>query len=257
MNQQIRIRPYYQRYKIWILAGIGLLLLLLLWRGCRSDDKQWQYIQPYGIRLPLKYDIHGIDVSHHNRRIDWKKVRQMEAGGVKLQFAFIKATEGATHIDRQFSRNWREAKAAGLLRGAYHFYHPRRNPQKQADNFIKQVDLQPGDLAPVLDFEIDRGVPDEELIDGLRIWLTQVEAHYHIKPIIYTNANFYKRYIVGNFDGYPLWIADYSNTQLNRYDTDKLVFWQHNKSGYVNGIQGFVDFNVFVPDADELSKICL
>ncbi|GAA4467281.1 glycoside hydrolase family 25 protein [Nibrella saemangeumensis] len=256
MSQSVSLRTLYIRYKLWVWLGLGLLLVGLVWRGCRAD-KQWQHIKPFGIRMPLKYDVHGIDVSHHNRRIDWKRVSQMQAGGIRLQFAFIKATEGATHIDRQFARNWREAKAAGLLRGAYHFYHPRRDPKRQADNFIRQVKLQRGDLAPVLDFEIDRGIPAEELIDGLRIWLTQVEAHYDIRPIIYVNANFYKRYIAGNFDDYPLWIADYSNTQLTRYDTDKLVLWQHNKNGYVNGIQGFVDFNVFVPDPDELKKICL
>ncbi|GAB2581104.1 glycoside hydrolase family 25 protein [Spirosoma areae] len=246
-----------RRYGVWI--ALLLIVLVTFWivRFRRPDAMNWQFVRAFGIRLPMRYSIHGIDVSRHNDRINWERVRQMEAGGVRLQFVFIKATEGATLTDKQFVKNWQEAKKSTLRRGAYHFYHPTRDPLKQATNFIRHVDLDAGDFAPVVDFEVINGQSDETIVDGLRLWLETVEKHYQARPIIYTNGNLYRRYIKGNLDEYPLWIADYSTQHLRRYNADKLYLWQHNQNGWVQGIRGQVDFNVFVMDENRLRDICL
>ena len=258
MRSRVLAKILTRQYSFWI----ALLLLLLtgfwVWRSCnREVDKDWQYIKAFGIRLPMHYTVHGIDVSRHNSRINWKRVATMQTNGLRLQFVFIKATEGATLADKSFSQNWREARKANLRLGAYHFYHPTRDPIKQANNFIKRVTLKEGDFAPVLDFEVVNGVADDELIDGLRLWLETIEQHYNVRPIIYTNASLYKRYIKKNFDVYPLWIADYSNTHLRNYNADKLYIWQHSQNGWVEGIRGKVDFNTFVQDPERMNEICL
>ena len=126
-----------RRYGLWIAAALIILVTFWVVRSRRPDELNWQFVQAFGIRLPMRYGIHGIDVSKHNDRINWERVRQMEANGVKLQFVFIKATEGATLADKHFSKNWREAKKSAMRRGAYHFYHPTRDPLKQANNFIR------------------------------------------------------------------------------------------------------------------------
>ena len=247
-----------RRYGIYLIAGL-FALIALFWvkRSWRQEQMDWQFVPTFGIRLPMHYGIHGIDVSKHNARIDWQRVQQTEANGVRLQFVFIKATEGATLSDKQFDRNWREAAKSDLRRGAYHFYHPTRDPLKQANNFIRNVTLKPGDFAPVVDFEVTNGQSETIIVDGLRQWLETVEEHYSARPIIYTNRNLYQRYIKGNFANYPLWIADYSTKDLNRYDPDQLYLWQHSQAGWVKGIRGKVDFNVFVLDENRLGEICL
>src|SRR5690349_2704594 len=63
------------------------------------------------------YPVRGIDVSHHQNEIDWRKVAHDD-----VSFAFIKATEGGDHRDTRFATNWKEAQAAGLKVGAYHFF---------------------------------------------------------------------------------------------------------------------------------------
>ena len=258
MRIRVLIKFILRRHGWWILASV-ILLVGLIWffRSRPNDDMNWQFVRAFGIRLPMRYGIHGIDVSRHNDRIDWQRVGGMEAGGVRLQFVFIKATEGATLADKQFAKNWREAKGAELRRGAYHFYHPTRDPLKQARNFIQHVALNAGDFVPVVDFEVTNGQSDQTIINGLRLWLKTVEDHYHARPIIYTNKNLYRRYVRGNLDAYPLWIADYSTKQLRAYKADKLYLWQHNPNGWVRGIRGQVDFNVFVMDADRLGEICM
>jgi lysozyme len=257
MKIRVLVTFLLNRYGLWILSLVVVIGLILIALPSRKVDMDWRFVQAFGIRLPMHYAIHGIDVSRHNDRIDWKRVRQMEAEGVRLQFVFVKATEGATLADKNFTKNWREAKKSSLRRGAYHFYHPTRDPIKQAKNFIRIVELSEGDFAPVVDFEVTNGQSMRTIIGGLRLWLETVEEHYHVRPIIYTNKNLYRRYIDGNLDQYPLWIADYSTEHLRDYDPDKLYLWQHSQTGWVQGIRGRVDFNVFVMDERKMKDICL
>ena len=107
----------------------------------------------FGIPIPTEYEIHGIDVSRYQQNIAWDAVKEMEVGPVKLGFAFIKATEGVNNVDPYFKRNWRQARKAGMVRGAYHFFIASKDGKTQAANFIDRVELVSGDLPPVLDVE--------------------------------------------------------------------------------------------------------
>ena len=75
-----------------------------------------------------------------------------------------------------------------------------------------------------------------------------VEKQYGVKPLIYTNIDFYKNYLQNGFDNYPIWIAHYLQPVKPRIER-KWSFWQHNESGRVNGIKTPVDFNVFSGDS--------
>ena len=255
MRFRVLVEFIFRRYGLRIAAAA--LILISFWAiwSRQPSAMDWRYVQAFGIQLPMRYIIHGIDVSRHNDRINWSRVREMEAEGVRLKFVFIKATEGATLADKHFEKNWREAQNVAIHRGAYHFYHPTRDPLKQANNFIRHVTLESGDFVPVVDFEVINGQSDETIVNGLRQWLETVENHYRVLPIIYTNGNLYRRYIKGNLDKYPLWIADYSTKHLRSYDADKLYLWQHSQNGWVQGIRGQVDFNVFVMDEERMEEI--
>src|SRR3546814_20329076 len=81
------------------------------------DDYHYKHIDSFGIHIPTRYEIHGIDVSRYQGRIDWEKVAAMESDGIRISFAYIKATEGMMLIDHRFKRNWRESREPGILRG--------------------------------------------------------------------------------------------------------------------------------------------
>ena len=100
------------------------------------------------------FGLHGIDVSHYQKKIDWGKVAAQD-----VHFAFIKATEGETYKDSFFCENWASIKAAGIKRGAYHFFRPTLSAEMQATNFIEMTELGNGDIAPVLDVEVADGNP--------------------------------------------------------------------------------------------------
>ena len=202
----------------------------------------------FGIALPSGFDIHGIDVSHHQGLIRWDRVRAMKEKSVRLGFSFIKATEGITRVDPRFSRNWRNAKQSGMVRGAYHFFLANRDASKQAANFISTVKLEKGDLPPVLDVEETYGVDHAVLRKRVRQWLQEVERHYGEQPIIYTSADFYSRVLGSEFDAYPLWVAHYIRRREPRIGRT-WQFWQYSETGQVNGVAAKVDFNVFNGDS--------
>lgn len=213
----------------------------------------------FDIRIPGNYEVHGIDVSKWQSKIDWKRVRNMKVNDIRFHFAFIKATEGSWLTDPQFVGNWENAKKNGLTRGAYHFFLPHINAKHQAIHFIKTVKLRSGDLPPVVDVEETYGMSGDQIRKGTKQFMDIVEKHYGIKPILYTNRDFYKRYFADQpeFKPYLLWIAHYHVDQLSLPDDASWHFWQHSDRGRVNGIQEKVDFNVFRGDSLALRRICL
>jgi lysozyme len=208
----------------------------------------------FEIDLPVNYAIHGIDVSRYQHNIDWKAVQAMEDKQVKIGFAFIKATEGLGRVDNGFRRNWYNAKQALMPRGAYHFFISSKSGKAQAENFIETVKLSRGDLPPVLDIESTNGASAADIQQRAKDWLLMIEKHYKVRPIIYTNIDFYDNFLDGKFDDYPLWVAHYYVKDKPRIKRNWII-WQHNEKGRVNGIDAFVDFNVFNGDSAAFKKL--
>jgi lysozyme len=175
---------------------------------------------------------------------------------VQLGFAFIKATEGNGNTDPQFRRNWKKAKSADVIRGAYHFFIASKDGRTQAENFIKKVELESGDLPPVLDVEQRYGASKAQLQKEVKEWLEIVENYYHVKPFIYTNVDFYNQNLGSDFDDYPLWVAHYYQQEQPRISR-KWQFWQHSDQGNVNGITSKVDFNVFKGDSTDFKSLLI
>lgn len=210
----------------------------------------------FGIVIPESYSIHGIDVSKYQSIIAWEEVKAMKVRNIQLGFAFIKATEGIGNTDPQFKHNWKKTKENTIIRGAYHFFIASKDGRMQAENFIDKVELEPGDMPPVLDAEQLNGATTEQLKKEMKKWLDIVETYYGVKPIIYTNVDFYRRNLGSEFDSYPLWIAHYYQTEQPRIQRG-WIFWQHSDEGRVNGIVSKVDFNVFAGDSLEFKNLLI
>ncbi len=196
----------------------------------------------------------GIDVSVYQDNVDWATV-----AGQGIVYGFAKATEGATSSDTLFARNWKEMRSQGIVRGAYHFFRPGRDPVQQVDNFLKVVGaIEPSDLAPVLDLEIMDGLDAKTVIDRAIKWLEVMETRTGRKPILYTFPNYWEEKLgnPANFAGYPLWIANFgTKTPYVPSAWKGWVFHQYSESGVLQGISGNVDLNQFNGDLDALQKL--
>lgn len=210
----------------------------------------------FGIDMPPNYSIHGIDVSSHQKYIHWQAVKEMEIKKIKIDFAFIKATEGLNDTDKYFAKNWKKLKENKIPRGAYLFFLATKSGKKQAENFIKSVQLSSGDLPPVVDIEQLYGVPAATMRLRVKECLQTLENTYKVKPIIYSYVDFYENYLGKDLNEYPLWIAHYFEKDKPRIARE-WMFWQHSEKAKVNGITTNVDFNVFKGDTTDFKKILI
>lgn len=197
------------------------------------------------------FAVHGVDVSHYQSKVHWDSVAQQS-----FHFAFVKATEGESYVDSLFGHNWPEIRRVGMKRGAYHFFRPTLTAETQFANFVRNVQMLPGDLPPVLDVEVIDDATKVELITRVRTWLYLTEIRYNIKPILYSNQKFYNRYLAGHFDDYPVWIARYSSRRPELAYKRSWHFWQYGNKGKIAGVNGYVDFNVFDGSLLELEQMC-
>lgn len=231
------------------LVVIGLVAILLI--GLR-----YAFYQGY-IRMNYpsfdEYPVQGIDVSHHQRYIDWGKLDKQA-----VQFVFIKATEGGNHKDSLFQQNWRLARYHGIPCGAYHFFTFCKDGDEQARNYIHYVPKDSIDLPPIIDLEYGGNCMKEnwkeDLIVEIDKYFEIIEDHYQQKVIIYTTNEFYKNYLIGQFPDNPIWIRDILS-EPNLPDGRKWLFWQYTNRGRLDGIETNVDLNAFVGSKEEFEKL--
>ena len=216
---------------------------------------RWKGIFGEG-KYPSGYSIHGIDISHYQGEIDWDLLRNAQLYDTPVRFIIIKATEGTNILDENFNDNFYKAKDNNFIRGAYHFYVPSKPAEAQAHYFLKQVHLEDGDLPPVLDFEKTGTLTPPQIKKAALTWLRIVEKHYGVKPIIYANYDFKKKYFSDSIFGqYPYWIAHYYVDTL-KYKGE-WRFWQHTDMGKVRGIKGHVDLDIYNGSMYDLQKFTI
>jgi len=185
-------------------------------------------------------EIIGVDISKYQGEVDFK---QLKAAGIT--YVFVKASEGNTYQDPLFARNFAQAKQAGLIVSAYHFYETNDAPNSQLENFTQLVTLSAGDLPPVVDIEKLHMQDDLMLTHHLQSYLIGLEKHYGVKPIIYTGLNFANQHVT-EFAQYPLWIAEYGRAQPTLpTGWSNWTFWQWSQSHTLKGIEGQVDADKF------------
>lgn len=196
--------------------------------------------------------VKGIDIYQGDLIQDINKVK---ASGV--EYVFLKAYE--YHIDFRFKSRWAAMKTAGLIRGAYDYFHPSLDPIPQADAFLNIMGhLEKGDLPPALDWESTDDVPVLRDKQAALDWLGRVEAVTKITPIIYTGPYFADALrLDSRFEKYPLWIAHYATKcPLVPNPWNTWAFWQNSgDKAHVPGMAGVCDTDVFNGDLDQLKAM--
>ena len=248
-----------KRRLAWWIGGCAIVILYI-----------WAFyvffVSPTGFRwralygdqdYPEGYEIHGIDISHYQGKIDWEQLKNAMIKGCPVRFVIIKSTEGSSRLDDNFRENFNQARDYGFIRGVYHFWSNKSSAREQAYYFLDKVHLTDGDLPPVLDIEhkpADKSVDDFQR--DVLTWLHIVEDRYHAKPIIYTYYKFKEKYLSAPvFDDYPYWIAHYYVDKVQY--KGKWKFWQHTDAGKLPGIKGYVDFNIYNGSFYDLRKLCI
>ena len=248
----------YPRWAWWIGGTAVIVLYVFLFYHFFVGPTGFRWRALYGdAEYPEGYEIHGIDISHYQGKIDWEQLKNAMIKGCPVRFVIIKSTEGSSRVDENFRENFNQARDFGFIRGVYHFWSNKSTAREQAYYFLDQVHLTDGDLPPVLDIEhkpADKSVEDFQR--DVLTWLHIVEDKYHVKPIIYTYYKFKEQYLSAPvFEDYPYWIAHYYVDKVQY--KGKWKFWQHTDVGKLPGIKGYVDFNIYNGSYYELKQLCI
>jgi lysozyme len=193
----------------------------------------------------------GIDVSEYQKSIDWKKAASAPPLYWRQKlYAYIRATMGASGVDKTFVDNWPDSKGC-LPRGAYHFLYTGVDVKLQMQHFVAQLGDDPGELPPMIDVE-------PYLVNGRYVTPTRDEVLVCIdaltilsmrQPVLYIGDTLLKSM---NLYGVAadLSIAHYG---VRLPATPSYDFHQYSDTGTCPGIATHVDLQRFAGDAEGLA----
>lgn len=230
--------------KKYFFTFLGFLSILSVFSFSLFQGYIWFVYPDRGV-----YPLTGIDVSHHQGKIDWKAVKD-----ANIAFAYLKATEWDDWVDKRFEENYIWARWVGIPVWVYHFYSLRIESEKQLENIIRTLSGKILDLPIAIDLEFwgnSRVRPDRiQFQKDLTSFLQKLEEHFGIKPVLYMTYEFREAYLGTSFDTYPIWIRDIFSFP----ETLSWTLWQYKNRGHVSGIDGFVDLNTLSGSLDDFSQ---
>lgn len=222
-----------------------------------------------GYKFVTGDEVYGIDISKYQKEWKWRDLALFADAEGRVYsglpksfdyvqpsvFVIMKATEGADMLDPDYASNVEKAREARIVKGAYHFMTTQSDIESQISNFISNAVVEKGDFPPVLDIETPEhrmktvGVKNVQRM-ALQ-WLKSVEEHYGVRPVIYTNDRFRRKYLSGpEFSGYDFWIARYGGKE----PSGDWLMWQYTQTGSVRGFSADVDLNVFSGNISDFRK---
>lgn len=187
-----------------------------------------------------------IDVSNVNGPIDWEKVARAGIRG-----AFVKATEGVTFDDPLFAGNRAAAAKNGVHVGGYHFARPDHNTAvDEARHFAKRLGaLRPGELRPVLDYEVSTHTPSVTQVEWIRGFNHEIRRIVGVWPIFYSYPSLMTMLHLSKPVGNGLWLASYGSNDGQEHGFvvpapwRRLVLHQFTSRGRIPGVPGYVDLS--------------
>lgn len=256
------------RILIALLVLTAIIYGSLQWAD-HEDKKTDVFITDEGFHHAKKFDacvpLIGIDVSEHQKgEIDWKKLKTSGVDYVFLRTGYRAADDGSLHADETFLKNYKAARKAGLMVGAY-FFSQALTPEegKEEANFvldiIKDVDLT---MPVAIDYEIYKdGRLDKKIQAGdlyaaslyhdIVLGFTERLEQKGYETVVYASRDMLTNYMQADL------IDDMANIWLARYDSVANLdadywFWQCTEEATAGGIEGNIDENFWYMEPNKV-----
>lgn len=194
-------------------------------------------------------EIWGIDISHHQKEINWDEIENNKPG-----FVFLKSTEGSTHIDTKHKAYKKKFDDLSIPSGSYHFFSYISSGKEQAKHFLKNTDIKKGDLLPVLDVEFKNNMPSKDkVISNINEFIEYIKEETGVAPLVYCECDYYYKYLKGNLKSEcQYWISDFWRTP-----TCDFILWQKTDKFQHKAFKGTVDFNILKDTENGLNSLLI
>lgn len=191
----------------------------------------------------------GIDVSYHQKDIDWQAVAESGIEFVMIRVGYRGYETGLLNPDEKAQENYQGAKAAGLQVGAYIFSQAVTVEEalEEAEFLLEQVKDWEVELPLVFDWEQKKegrtlGLDSRIVTDCAVAFCHRIrEAGY--ETMVYFNPHHAKRFFhLEELVDFPFWLAYYTDRMQYAY---QVKMWQYTNTGSVPGIETDVDINIW------------
>lgn len=207
-------------------------------------------IKAYALQSAGNLVYEGIDVSDWQGYIDYEEVKN---SGIDV--VYIKSSQGSYIKDAYFDINYENAKRNDLKVGFYHFLTATNEEEarEEARFFASVIAGKSPDCKLVLDYEVFGNSSWQEINDIAIAFLEEAQALTNKEFIIYSDlSNAETTFGEELAENYELWLAYYGNYNelgmINTSWSEYIIGVQYTDTGYVEGIGGNVDRDIFTED---------
>lgn len=240
-----------KRIVLWLIT-LGIIAILADLTILLYTGKIW-----FNSPTRKEYPIQGITLSSLQGDINFNAL-EIE----NISFAYLKASEGKSLKDVQFSSSWESSKDSTVKTGAYHKFSFFDDGKVQAENFIETVGKISSDgyrLIPAVDITKSglslAYLPDKEtIVSELKEYCEAIESEYGVNPIIITGDKFYNKYLKSDFSGYKLWIIDFFS-KPNSINWSLWCYSPRGKLGGTSNTENYISLSVFNGTRSDFSKL--
>ena len=195
----------------------------------------------------MEFNIKGVDISNNNSISDLSVLKQN-----KVEYLYLKATEGTTFVDKLTPKRYLQAKSLGLKTGFYHFLVGTSSPESQAENAYNATKDYDHDLVFMLDVEVYFNNLSGYVLRFINRWqeLSSVEIGIYTYSGFISNLNLIQGYVQDR----KCWIANYTSSFKNVSTGffKNIVGWQYTENGRIGTFVG--DCNYFNESCETDSK---
>jgi lysozyme len=190
------------------------------------------------------YPVQGIDVSDAQGVVHWPTAK---AAGV--DFAYIRATYGATGRDARFADHWAATRQARVKRGAYHQFSLCQLANDQADNIVAALPREPDELRPALLLAFDDSCTARPARDSVQVevgTLVQAMEQQSGKPVILMISKaFDQHYGISSVIERDLWLSN--GLFPPDYGARTWIMWRASTIRHIAGVDQPVHWSVLYP----------
>ncbi len=187
----------------------------------------------------------GIDVSHHNGKIDWKKVKESD-----VDYAIIRCGYGDDYKkqdDRYWEYNVAQCEKYGIPYGVYIYSYATSVSQakSEVEHVLRLIKGRKFAFPIYFDMEdnVQLNLSSAKRQEIANTFLNAIKLQGY-ECGVYANLNWWNNYIPKDVVNNPVWykwVAQYNDEECSY--TGSYEMWQCTSTGRVDGIYGDVDIN--------------
>lgn len=213
-----------------------LLILIVIIGG-------WFGYRHYRDQQLSHYPVKGVTLNQANGFVDFQQLAHQG-----YQFAYLRATSGATYTDDQFQSNYDRAQGSNLEIGVYHVYSYTTSPKAQFKNFSQEASRRMGQLPVAVqvttygDYDakyLNQPAPQKRLLQ----FLTLLQQYKNQRVIIWCTPTVWRALSQSELNQYPAWLQTTSLSHENK----QVAFIAYNDQATIklNGQSQTVGASVF------------